>query len=114
MGSVSWGCIENCKFSGNVTTNEELSEYALSYGGTGAGGIAGYLGIPCPFHLYQYGLIGCTAEGKITAVKNAGGIAGYIWGSDYVKGCAYNGAATDVTAAYADSLFGRIQEKIIP
>ncbi|MDE6407567.1 MAG: hypothetical protein K2K48_04145 [Anaeroplasmataceae bacterium] len=108
-GSVNWGCIENCSFSGNVTANEELSEYALSDGATGAGGIAGYIGIPCPFQVYQYGLIGCTAKGKVTAAKNAGGIAGYIWGSKYAKNCTFDG---DATANFADILFGKIQENI--
>ncbi|MDE7384915.1 MAG: hypothetical protein K2M84_04055 [Anaeroplasmataceae bacterium] len=110
-GSVGGGCIENCTFSGNVTTNEEFSEYALSDGQTGAGGIAGYIGIPFSFQIYQYGLIGCTAEGKITAVKNAGGIAGYIWGGDYVKNCIFTGDETDITAASTDKLFGKVQEK---
>lgn len=107
-GSVSWGCIENCAFSGNVTTNEDFSEYALTDGATGAGGIVGYLGIPCPFKDYKYGLIGCRAQGKITAVKNAGGIAGYVWGSDYAKDYTFNG---EVTAASASNTFGVIQVK---
>ena len=111
VGSVNWGCIENCTFSGSVTTNEVLSAHALSDGATGAGGIAGYIGIPCPFETYQYGLIGCTAEGKITAVKNAGGIAGYIWGEDYVKDCTFNGDARSIIAASTGILFGKTQEK---
>lgn len=109
-GSVSWGCIENCSFSGNVTTNEDFSEYALTDGATGAGGIVGYLGIPCPFQTYKYGLIGCQAEGTVTAVKNAGGIAGYIWGRDYVKDYSFVGQVTNYTSpTTVRTDFGKVQ-----
>ncbi len=102
-GSVSWGCIQNCKFSGSVNTNEWDSNSAMKDGETGAGGIAGYIGIPCLLDVYQYGLIGCTAEAKVNG-KNVGGIAGYIWGSDYVKDCSFTGYLND---ASVNNLFGR-------
>lgn len=107
VGSVSWGCIENCTFSGSVVACETLSEYALTDDAVGAGSIVGFAGIPCLFQVYKYGIIGCSAQGNVTAVKNAGGIAGYIWGGDYVKDCAFSG---QVTAASSGDRFGTVQK----
>lgn len=107
VGSVNWGCIQNCSFSGTVSANEDFLYDSLSDGATGAGGIAGYIGLPWVLGTYQYGLIGCSAKGKITAVKNAGGVAGYIWGIQFAKDCTFEG---EVVAASADKLFGKVEE----
>lgn len=91
VGSLSWGYVENCKFSGLVETKENLQDYAMESGDTGAGGIAGYCGCPQGIDKYRLAIIGCEASGSITAVKNAGGIAGCINGKDSVKGCTFKG-----------------------
>ena len=113
-GSVNWGCIENCTFSGKVTACEALSQSAMTDDATGAGGIAGFIGIPYYLQPYKYGLVGCSAKGEITADKNAGGIAGYIWGLDFVKDYSFVGG---VKSPYSPPIsldnhyFGKIQEK---
>ena len=91
VGSLSWGYVENCKFSGSVVTKENLQDYAMESGNTGAGGIAGYCGCPPSLDKYRLAMIGCEASGSITAVKNAGGIAGYLNGKDSVRECSFAG-----------------------
>lgn len=91
VGELHWGFVENCKFSGSVVTMENLQEYAMKTRSTGAGGIAGYCGCPPSLDKYRLAMVDCEANGSITAVKNAGGIAGYINGKDSVKDCAFEG-----------------------
>ena len=91
VASLHWGYVENCTFSGSVVTKENLQDYAMKSRSTGAGGIAGYCGCPPSLDKYRLAMVDCEANGSITAVKNAGGIAGYINGKDSVKDCAFEG-----------------------
>ncbi len=106
VGSVDWGYLEGCVFSGKVTTKENLQEYAMTSSSTGAGGIAGYCGCPARFMLSRFSIVGCRAEGTVSAVKNAGGIVGYVWGSESVKDNSFAGETRGKNAA---DDFGKVQ-----
>lgn len=91
-GSNSWGVIDGCSFEGNVQTDESKSESASKQGGSiGAGGIAGYCGSPETFGTYKYSILNCTVNADISAVFNAGGIVGRVWGEKYIKDCNFTG-----------------------
>ncbi len=107
-GSVHWGYLENCAFSGTVTAREDLQEYAMTSESVGAGGIAGYCGCPQSFTIAQVSIVGCRAEGIVSAVKNAGGIVGYLWGKKSVKDNLFAGETSGENAA---DDFGKVQER---
>lgn len=107
-GSVHWGYLENCAFSGTVTAREDMQEYAMTSESVGAGGIAGYCGCPQSFTIAQVSIVGCRAEGSVSAVKNAGGIVGYLWGKESVKDNLFAGETSGENAA---DDFGKVQER---
>lgn len=74
----------------------------------GAGGIAGYCGCPQSFMFAQVSIVGCRAEGSVSAVKNAGGIVGYLWEKESVKDNLFAGETSGENAA---DDFGKVQER---
>lgn len=107
-GDVSMGLIENCAFTGSVkTTDGENGE--PEYVQAGAGGIVGYCGIPLYILGYGYGVLNCSADAMVSSHSNAGGIAGYVWGADYVGGCTFNGEVS--APSRYNEFFGVVQEE---
>lgn len=91
IGSMSWGCVEGCDFEGsaaNVPREDGASDVEDS---VSAGGIVGYCGIPFDISGSQWGMKDCTASANVSAYGYAGGLAGFIWGEEYVTGCSFEG-----------------------
>lgn len=89
IGSMSWGCIEGCEFDGTVSNIGRTDENFNDSESVCAGGIVGYCGIPYDMGQNTWGMIGCRATCVVMAEKRAGGIAGTIWGVDFVKECSF-------------------------
>lgn len=103
IGSMSWGCVEGCDFEGNVENAERIDGEADVDDSVAAGGIVGYCGIPFDMGGAQWGMKDCKASAYVYARGYAGGLAGFIWGVDYVTGCSFEGK---VNGASGDILYG--------
>lgn len=99
IGSMSWGCVEGCEFRGNVINVNRTDVESDITDSVSAGGIAGYCGIPFGIGGEQWGLKDCMASANVRAYGYAGGLAGYIWGVDYVTGCTFDGKVNGVNSS---------------
>lgn len=97
IGSMSWGCVEGCEFEGNVENAERTDGLDDVDDSVAAGGIVGYCGIPFDMSGAQWGMKDCKATANVYARGYAGGVAGFIWGVDYVTGCSFEGKVNGVS-----------------
>lgn len=103
-GSVSAGCVKNCTFNGNATTTIGLYPNDREVYNLGAGGIAGHCSFPfIRIGINRYGMENCSASGNVSAIINAGGIAGAILGAECVKDSTFSG---QVSGEQAGNDFG--------
>lgn len=98
----SYTTIENCSFSGRVEGyqgDENSGRIKI------AGGIAGYFDIGFLGLIPQNRIHGCVVRADVVGTNIVGGMAGYIYGRDFVSQCVFEGSI-DQRAQHRGEVYG--------